>query len=158
MKQIKIIFLEGESQTLRTIFLNSMRRGKEKKSGTTIGTKYALPYTCICMDAVEAEFPMSQYLQLFLWLCYIDGIYFKWTHGKEHLFQLFNKFNNLLCNLGFTCENVNFLKLTWKLKTCDNTYRLLHQTKRWLPILPIHHLSHLHHIKLSIPHNQVLKE
>ena len=35
------------------------------------------------MDEVEAEFPKSQELQPFLWLRYIDNIFFIWTHGEE---------------------------------------------------------------------------
>ena len=39
---------------------------KWQKSGTAIGTKFALPYACIFMDEVETEFLKSQELQPFL--------------------------------------------------------------------------------------------
>ena len=48
---------------------------KRQKFGTTIGSKFATPYTCMFMNT-EAEFLMSQYLQHFLWLHYIDNIFF----------------------------------------------------------------------------------
>ena len=35
---------------------------KRQKCGTTIGTKFAPPYACIFMNAVETEFLTSQYL------------------------------------------------------------------------------------------------
>ena len=42
------------------------------------------------MDEAETEFPKSQQLQPFLWLRYIDKIFFIWTHGEEKLTQFFN--------------------------------------------------------------------
>ena len=36
---------------------------KRQKSGPASGTKFAPPYACIFMDAVETEFLKSQYLQ-----------------------------------------------------------------------------------------------
>ena len=62
-----------------------MGRLKRQKSDTAIGIKFAPPYTCIFMDEVETtEFLKSQELQPFLWLRYIDGIFFymdSWNTG-----------------------------------------------------------------------------
>ena len=63
---------------------------KRKKSGTAIGPKFAPPYACIFMDTVETEFLMRQYLQPFIWLRFIDDIFFIWTHREEKLIQFFN--------------------------------------------------------------------
>ena len=49
---------------------------KRQKSETAIGTKFSPPYACIFMDEVELEFLKSQELQPFLWLRYIDDIFF----------------------------------------------------------------------------------
>ena len=65
---------------------------KRQKSGTAIGTKFAPPYPCIFMD--EVEFLKSQELQPFLWLRYIDNIFFIWTHEEEKLTQFLNQLNN----------------------------------------------------------------
>ena len=58
---------------------------KQQKCGTAIGTKFAPPCACIFMDEVETEFLKSQELQPFLWLRYIDDIFFIWTHGEKKL-------------------------------------------------------------------------
>ena len=49
---------------------------KRQKSGIAIGTKFAPHYACIFMDAGETKFLTSQHLQHFLWLRYIDNIFF----------------------------------------------------------------------------------
>ena len=88
---------------------------KRQKSGTAIGTKFAPPYACIFMDEVETEFLKSQELQPFLWLRYIDDIFFIWTHGTQELDSFLNELNKFHPNLSFTYdtskERVNFLDL-----------------------------------------------
>ena len=83
---------------------------KRQKSGTAIGTSLR-----IFMDEVEAEFLKSQELQPFLWLHYIDDIFFVWTHGTQELDSFLNGFNKFHPNLSFTYETskkrVNFLDL-----------------------------------------------
>ena len=54
------------------------------------------------MDEVEIEFLKNQELQPFLWLRYIDDIFFIWTHGEEEkLTQFLNELNNFNSNLEF---------------------------------------------------------
>ena len=93
---------------------------KRQKCGTAIGTKFAPPYACIFMDEVEAEFLKSHELQPFLWLRYIDDMFFIWTHGEEKLTQFLNELNNFHSNLKFTYEisscTVNFLDLNVSLR------------------------------------------
>ena len=55
-------------------------------SGTSIGTKFAPHYTCIYIDRAEQGLLVTQGLQSFLWLRYIDkNFFFIWTHEKEEL-------------------------------------------------------------------------
>ena len=93
---------------------------KRQKSGTAIGTKFASPYACIFMNEVETEILKSKELQPFLWLRYIDDIFFMWTHGKEKLTQFLNELNNFRSNLKFTYETssctVNFLDVNVSLR------------------------------------------
>ena len=56
-----------------------------KIPGTTIGTNFATPYTCIYVDRVEQSCLEMQDLQWLLWLRYIGHIFFIWTNGKEKL-------------------------------------------------------------------------
>ena len=133
---------------------------KRQKSGTAIGTKFAPPYACIFMDAVETEFILSQYLQPFISLCYTDDIFFIWTHIDEKLIQFLNELNNIHPNLSFIYEtsenNVNFLDLNVSLrdvaihtdlyiKPTDGHQYLHYQS------------SHPHHIKVSIPYSEALR-
>ena len=80
---------------LKNNFFEFNRDVKRQKSWAAIGTKFAHPYACIFMDAIKAEFLTSQYLQPFLWLRYLDDIFFIWTHGEEKLIQFLNELNNL---------------------------------------------------------------
>ena len=88
---------------------------KRQKSGAAVGTKFAPPYTCIFMDKVETEFLKSQELQSFLWLRYIDNIFFIWIRGTQELDSFLNELNKFHPNLTFTYEtskeNVNFSDL-----------------------------------------------
>ena len=66
---------------------------KRRKSGTAIGTKFTPPYACIFMDEVETDFLKIQELHPFIWLCYIDDMFFIWTHGTQELDSFLNELN-----------------------------------------------------------------
>ena len=93
---------------------------KLQKSGTAIGTKLAPPYASIFIDEVETEFHESQELEPFLWLSYIDDIFFIWTHREDELTQFLNELDNFHSNLKYTSETssstVNFLDLNISLR------------------------------------------
>ena len=55
---------------------------KQQISGIANGTKLAPPYACIYMDKTETDCLKTQELQPFVWLRYIDNIFFIWTHGE----------------------------------------------------------------------------
>ena len=67
------------------------------------------------MDEKETEFLKSQELQPFLWLCYIDDIFFIWTQRTQELDSFLNELNKFHPNLIFTYETskerVNVLDL-----------------------------------------------
>ena len=67
------------------------------------------------MDEMEAIFLKTQQLQPFIWLRYIDDIFFIWTHGEEQLNLFLKDLNEFHPNLKFTNEtsqnNVDFLDL-----------------------------------------------
>ena len=56
------------------------------------------------MDEKETEFLKSQELQPFLWLCYIDDIFFIWTQRTQELDSFLNELNKFHPNLSFTYE------------------------------------------------------
>ena len=113
---------------LKNIFFEFNREVKRQKSGTAIGTKFAAPYTCIFMDEAETEFLKSQELQPFLWLCYIDDIFFIWTQGTQELDSFLNDLNKFHPNLSFTYEasKRKRLRFKYKYKEWCNQYRSLY--------------------------------
>ena len=70
--------------------------------GTAVGTKFAPPYASIFMNEMETTFLKTQRLQPFIWLRYIDGIFFIWTHGEEQLNLFLKDLNEFHPNLKFT--------------------------------------------------------
>ena len=75
---------------------------KEQVSGTAIETKFASPYACVFMDRMETEFLEKQRMKPWVWLRYIDNIFFVWTHGKNRLDEFLENLNSFYPNLKFT--------------------------------------------------------
>ena len=84
-------------------------------SGTAIGTKFAPPYACLFMDRIEKDFLDSEIVKPWLWLRYIDDIFFIWTEGEDKLEGFLNHLN-FYPNLKFTLEksksSFNFLDVS----------------------------------------------
>ena len=70
--------------------------------GTAIGTKFAPPYACIFVDQLETKLLENQNLKPLVWFCYIDDIFFIWTHGEEKFMAEVNLFSN---DIKFTYEH-----------------------------------------------------
>ena len=72
------------------------------------------------MDKTETDFLKTQELQPFVWLRYIDDIFFVWTHGEAELKKFMEGLNIFLSNLKFTYESpkkrVAFLDLNVSLE------------------------------------------
>ena len=85
---------------------------KQQVSGTTIGTKCAPTYACICMDEVETEFLKTQERTPLVWFRYIDVFHL-------HLETFLQELNNLNPDLKITYESnekeIPFLDLKVKL-------------------------------------------
>ena len=115
-----MIWLNWQDLFLKTIFFEFNNEIKQQISGTAIGTKFAPPYACIYMDKTETDFLKTQELQPFVWLRYIDDVFFIWTHGEAELKKFMEGFNNFLPNLKFTYESskkiVAFLDLNVSLE------------------------------------------
>ena len=90
---------------LKNNFFEFNNEIKQQISGTAIGTKFARPYACIYMDKTETDFLKMQELQPFVWLKYIDNIFFIWMHGEAELKKFMEGLNNFLPNLQFTYES-----------------------------------------------------
>ena len=66
------------------------------------------------MDRIENGSLDSEIVKSWLWLRYIDDIFFIWTEGEDKLEGFLNRLNNFHPNLKFTLEksksSVNFLE------------------------------------------------
>ena len=54
------------------------------------------------MDEVEKIFLEKQSKKYFIWLRYIDDIFFIWTHDEQELERFLKDLNNVTPNLSFT--------------------------------------------------------
>ena len=73
-------------------------------SGTAIGTKFAPPYACLFMDRIENDFFDSEVVKPWLWLRYMDDMFFIWTEGEDKPEGLLNRLDNFHPNLKLTHE------------------------------------------------------
>ena len=89
---------------LKNNFFEFNSKIKQQISGTAIGTKFAPPYACIFMDKLETDFLDKENLKPWVWLRYIDDIFFVWTHGEELLHDLLKRLNEFHPSLKFTYE------------------------------------------------------
>ena len=111
------------------------------------------------MDEVKTEFLKSQELQPFLWLGYIDDIFFIWTNGTQELNSFLTELSKFHSNLSFiyetSKERVNFLDLDVSLRNGEFSTDLYvkptdeHQYLHYKS-------SHPEHIKNSLPYSQAL--
>ena len=145
---------------LKSNFFEFHQEVKRQKSGTAIGTKFAPPYACIFMDEVETEFLKSQELQPFLWLRYIDDIFFIWTRGTQRLDSFLNELNKFHANLSFTYETseemVKFLDLNVSIRNGAISTDLYIKPTDGHQYLH-YKSSHPEHIKTSITYSQALR-
>ena len=121
-------------------------------SGITTGTEFA-------PTSFHISFATQQ-LQPFIWLRYIDDIFFIWAHDEEQLNLFLKDLNEFHPNFKFTYETsqnrVNFLDLNVSLKggaiftaphiKPTDSYQSLHYKS-----------SHPCHIENSIPYSQALR-
>ena len=89
---------------LRNNFFEFDSKIKQQISGTAIGRNFAPPNACIFMDKFETDFLTTQNLKPWVWLRYIDDIFFVWTHGEEKLHDFLSCLNEFHPNLKFTYE------------------------------------------------------
>jgi hypothetical protein len=80
-----------------------------QNSGTAIWELNSLhhnPYACIFMDMVETDFLKQQSVKPWIWLRYIDDVFFVWLEGEDKLLQFMSRLNEFHPNLKFTYELV----------------------------------------------------
>ena len=112
------------------------------------------------MDESERDFLQTQDHQPFLWLRYIDNIFFIWTHGEKKLQNFLEKLNKFHPNINFTHESSekNFLFLDLNIKLSNGQLEKDLYTKPTDRHQYLHYSSsHTEHTKRSIVFSQGLR-
>ena len=109
---------------------------------------------------METSFLKTQQLQPFIWLRYIDDIFFIWIHGEEQLNLFLKDHNEFRLNLKFTYQrsqnSVDFFYLHVSLKD-GAVFTDLHTKPTDGHQFQHYKSSHPSHIKNSIPFSQDLR-
>ena len=89
---------------------------KQKISGTAVETQFTPLYACIFMYKMESKFLESENTKPWVWMRYIDDIFFILTENEDELEVFFQRLNAFHPNLKFTHEkfkvSINFLDPT----------------------------------------------
>ena len=81
-----------------------------------VGSKFASPYSNLFMAELGKIIFQNSEVKPFLWLRYLDEIFYIWTQGFQKLNKLFNCVNSLNPTVKFTMNysttEINFLGVT----------------------------------------------
>ena len=81
-----------------------------------VGSKFAAPYSNLFMAELGKIIFQTSEVKPFLWLRYLDEIFYIWTQGFQKLNKLFNCVNSLNPTVKFTMNysttEINFLGVT----------------------------------------------
>ena len=136
------------------LVFNFNEKTLKKERGTSIGTKFAPPYSILFMAELEEKIIEIVGNKPYLWWRYIDDIFFIWEHGEEKLRNFVNNLNKFTAE--WSQKSINFLDVTVSL--IDG------QIETDLYIKPTDSHQYLHtysyhpcHCKKSIPYSQALR-
>ena len=139
---------------LKNNFFEFDSKIKQQISGTAIGTRFPPPYACIFMDKFETGFLTTQNLKPWVWLRYIDDIFYVWTHGEEKLYDFLSCLNESHPNLKFTyeysIERINFLDVIVKNERDEFVTDLYYKATDWHQYLHYDSCHPDHMKKLSV--------
>ena len=110
------------------------------------------------MDNMEREFPEAEDTKPWVWLRYIDDIFFIWTEGENKLKSFLQCLNTFHPNLNFTYEksntSINFLDVVFKINNDKFEINLYSKPTHCHQFLEFNS-AHPIHIKKSIGYSQV---
>ena len=112
-------FLKMSRFVLNKKFFEFNSKTKQRISGTAIVTKFVPPYACISMDKVATKFLDKELLKPWVWLRYIDDIFFVWVHGEESL-QIFLKHLNNFHYFQYTVRKLIAIIMFRKIPVIQN--------------------------------------
>ena len=78
----------------------------KQKRGTTIGIKFAPPYTILYMADLEEKLLVMFEKKTMFWWRYIDDIFFIWERGEESLRDFIDQVNLFHATTKFTAEYI----------------------------------------------------
>ena len=132
----------------------------KQKRGTTIGIKFAPPYSILYMADLEEKLLVMFEKKTMFWWRYIDDIFFIWERGEESLRDFIDQVNLFHATTKFTAEyfkeevdvlDLNIKLIDGELKTDlfvkpTDTHQFLDPTS-----------YHPHHCKKRTPYSQALR-
>ena len=145
---------------LKNNIFNNNEKTSKQKGGTTIGTKFSLPYSILFMAEMEKKFFEKIDNKPCLWWRYIDDTFFIWEHGEEKLRNFVETFNEIHPTIKFTVKwsqkSINILNVTVSLIDSQiekdlyvkpkDSYKYLHSSS-----------CHTYTCKKNIPYSQALR-
>ena len=88
----------------------------KQKQETAIGTKFAHHYSILFMEGLEEKIIKESEYKPYLWLRYIDEMFFLWEHGENKLKSFIGKINKvhptIKCIAQWSETSFNFLHAT----------------------------------------------
>ena len=126
-----------------------------------MGTRVAPTYANLFMSDFEEKHVYSYPKQPFVWLRFIDDIFFIWQHGQEELNDFIEHLNGVHETIKFTCEtshtSVNFLDTVISIRE-DRTLKTSLYVKPTDSASYLHYMSaHPRHCIKGIPYGQFLR-
>ena len=98
---------------LKSNYLQLLNKTFKQKQGTTIGTKFAPPYSILFIADPKQRLLSYVDVKPHIWWRYIDEMYLIWEHGEEYLKLFLEKINKIHPAIKFTVDwsysSVNFL-------------------------------------------------
>ena len=93
-----------------------MEKTLKQKRGTAIGTKFVPPYSILIMAELQEEILSEIKLRPYLWLRYIDDIFFLGEHGEKKLKKFIEYLTEKHPTIKFKAEwsqiSINFLDVS----------------------------------------------
>ena len=86
------------------MFLNLVKKTLKEKKGTTIGAKFAPPYSILFMTERKEGALRKAEFKPYLWWSYIDHIFFRWELGEKKLKSFIDNINKMHLAIKLTAD------------------------------------------------------
>ena len=140
-------FVNMAKFVLKNNFSKLDSKVKKQIFGRAMGTKFAPPYTYIIMDKAERELPEAEDTKLWVWLRYIDNIFFTCAQRENKLEGSLKRLKTFHPNLKFAhgeSKTVNFLDDVVSINNHKFETNLYHKPTACHQFLGFNSVHHIH--------------